>query len=469
MSGTHQRATPIAAEAEEERKIHPGTAAAKKMGWFPLTYKEGFAQWWESVSPAAAEAAVLRFLPFNHPGPATAVDHPHSERTPKLDPHGQRECKSELVPLSGNDRVLNEFSITRMEEEKKEDLVILHGYGAGLAFFYKNFDGLSSVPGWKLWALDLLGYGRSSRPPFKIHAKEPEAKIREAEAWFIDALEEWRIKRGLEKFTLLGHSLGGYLAVSYALKYPGHLKKLILASPVGVPEDPYSVRTEPLKSDPPKDTAEQEFADQDIPTNPPPRRPLPKWLTYLWDANVSPFSFVRWSGPLGPRLVSGWTSRRFGILPEDEAKALHTYAYSLFRQRGSGEYALAYLLAPAAFARDPLIRRIHKLGTLGVPTVFLYGELDWMDVGGGLEAEHKIRTTEVQDEEGRKWWRGGREWVGSETEHGDRSGKKGEAKVRIVTRAGHHLYLENADEFNGFIKEEMRDVEERGKMAAARE
>jgi cardiolipin-specific phospholipase len=60
----------------------------------------------------------------------------------------------------------------------------------------------------------------------------------------VDALEEWRIKRGLDKFTLLGHSLGGYLAVAYALKYPGHLNKLILASPVGIPEDPYAVDEE---------------------------------------------------------------------------------------------------------------------------------------------------------------------------------------------------------------------------------
>ena len=60
------------------------------------------------------------------------------------------------------------------------------------------------------------------------------------------------------------------------------------------------------------------------------------WLVWLWDANVSPFSLVRLTGPLGPRFVSGWTSRRFNHLPPVEAQALHTYAYTLFRQRGSG-------------------------------------------------------------------------------------------------------------------------------------
>ena len=141
-----------------------------------------------------------------------------------------------------------------------------------------------------------------------------------------------------------------------------------------------------------------------------PRKPLPKWLTYLWDANISPFSLVRWSGPLGPRLASGWTSRRFSHLPPEQAQALHSYAYSLFRQRGSGEYALSYILAPGAFARSPLIRRIQGIGRQmiapdgsvtssistaerrrenGIPVVLMYGEKDWMDIDGGYAAVRK--------------------------------------------------------------------------------
>ncbi|RPA88128.1 putative alpha/beta hydrolase [Ascobolus immersus RN42] len=433
--------TPNPHSGEQTRTARPATGA-----WFTLPYREAFGQWWDAVSPAAAEAKVLSFLPFNQPGPATDVNHPHSIKTSPNDPHGQRKATSSMVQLSGKDRILNEFNITRVGEEVKEDIVMLHGYGAGLGFFYKNYDGLSSLPNWRLWALDLLGYGRSSRPPYIIHSKDPVQKVREAEDWFIDALEEWRIKRGLDQFTLMGHSLGGYLAVCYALKYPGHLKKLILASPAGIPEDPYAVNnTEALKSDPPSDSAPQTFQDQDTPTTPPPRRPLPKWLTYLWDANFSPFNFVRWSGPLGPRFVSGWTSRRFGNLPKEEAEALHTYAYSLFRQRGSGEYALPYILAPGAFARDPLVRRIHKLGTLGVPTVLMYGDMDWMDVAGGYASEHAIRSTRIEDPTMQKW----------------ATDVKGEAKVLVVRNSGHHLYVDNWREFNEMVRGEMRDVERR--------
>ena len=289
----------------------------------------------------------------------------------EADPYGPRQWHSNLIKLSGKNRALNEFSVERSDEQTDENLVMLHGYGAGLGFFYKNFEGLSRVPGWKIYALDLLGMGRSSRPPFRLKSKDRQSCITEAEDWFIDALEEWRVQKKMDRFTLLGHSLGGYLAVAYALKYPGHLNKLVLASPVGIPEDPYAVNAEmpePTEStmaneftqdqgEGIKDAAKTQVGDNNNFLNArskreaanqagdnklPPRRTLPKWLTVLWDANIiSPFSFVRWSGPLGPRLVSGWTSRRFSHLGEEESKALHTYAYSLFKMRGSGEYAVS--------------------------------------------------------------------------------------------------------------------------------
>ncbi|KIW08694.1 uncharacterized protein PV09_00641 [Verruconis gallopava] len=466
--------------------------------YFPLGYKEGFSQWWAGLSPAVTEHKVLSFVPYlqqppthtqTGSAPATAspsttdlADEEDRQARPVTstsitDPYGPRRWHSRLVKLSGKDRALNEFSVERIGEEVENNLVMLHGYGAGLGFFYKNFEGLSRRQGWKVYALDMLGMGRSSRPPFKIHAKDKEGKITEAENWFIDALEEWRKERKLEKFTLLGHSLGGYMATAYALKYPGRLNKLILASPVGIPEDPYAVNADMPE---PSDSAVQNEVLQDQATSvngapqakpSAPRRPLPKWLTYLWDANVSPFSLIRWTGPLGPRLVSGWTSRRFSQMPPEEQQALHDYSYSLFRQRGSGEYALAYILAPGAFARSPLIRRIHGVGRQylqphsgpipdadansdrprenGLPVVLMYGEHDWMDVAGGYAAEQKIKDEKERILQGK-----------SDIE---RKRDQGDAKVVIIKKAGHHVYLDGWEQFNDEILWEMGDVERRQK------
>jgi cardiolipin-specific phospholipase len=377
------------------------------------------------------------------------------------DPYGTRKWATTQVVLPGKDRALNEFSVERVGEDVENNLVMLHGYGAGLGFFYQNFESLSRLPGWRLYALDMLGMGRSSRPPFRIHAKDREGKIAEAENWFIDALEEWRVERKIEKFTLLGHSLGGYMAVAYALKYPGRLNKLILASPVGIPEDPNAVNAdlpEPDMSTVANEVTQDQSAvakpnktKQDAADAQAPRRRMSKWFTYLWDANVSPFSVVRLSGPLGPSLVSGWTSRRFSHLPAVESQALHDYSYSLFRQKGSGEYALAYVLAPGAFARSPLIQRIHGVGRQvlaqhnaptvdspspqgsetrenGIPVVLMYGSHDWMDVAGGFAAEHKINNVT-------------REALKDKTAV-ERKKDNGDAKVVIINNAGHHIYLD---------------------------
>lgn len=476
---------------------------------------------WAGLSPASTEHRVLSFIPHlqkppTHTqtgsapvstSPSTADVTKSADRdaepvrtTSLTDPYGPRKWHSNLIQLQGKNRFLNEFSVERMEENVDNNLVMLHGYGAGLGFFYKNFDSLSRLPGWKLYALDMLGMGRSSRPPFKISAKDRQGKITEAENWFIDALEEWRIKKGIDRFTLLGHSMGGYMAVAYALKYPGHLNKLILASPVGIPEDPYAVNAD--MPEPEESTMANEFtqdqessstsdnnnflnarskrdaaANKDSSGGKAPRKPMPKWLTTLWDANISPFSLVRWSGPLGPRLVSGWTSRRFSHLPPDEAQALHDYSYSLFRQRGSGEYALAYILAPGAFARSPLIRRIQGVGRqwiephsgptpdssasskpetgglaqrareTGVPVVLMYGENDWMDVKGGYAAEQKINEEKAKA-------------LANASEEEKRR-ENGDVKVVIIRKAGHHVYLDGPEHFNSVMEEEMKDIESR--------
>ncbi|KAH7031268.1 putative alpha/beta hydrolase [Microdochium trichocladiopsis] len=463
-----------------------GRIPQTKKAFFPLGYKEAAFQWWHSVTPPIAERNVIAHIPYLREAIGSlestpSADHPGAvQSSARTDPYGPRTWRSMMVPLSGKNRELNEFSVQRDGEEVDDTLVMLHGYGAGLGFFYKNFEPITRNEGWKLYALDMLGMGNSTRPTFHIKSKDPAGKIDEAESWFVDALEEWRKIRKIEKFTLLGHSMGGYLAVSYALKYPGHLNKLILASPVGVPEDPYAANAD--MPEPQESTFQDEFTvDQEATTrstgnansrlsspgssgaSTPKKRPYPGWLTWLWDANVSPFSIVRLTGPLGPRFVSGWTSRRFNHLPEEERQTLHDYAYSLFRQPGSGEYALPYLLAPGAHARRPVINRIQDVGRQPIPTtpsdetppttvaketgfpiVFMYGENDWMDVAGGLAAEVKVREA--------------RERALQTATPEEKARENGGAKVIVVTRAGHHLYLDNPDEFNEYLREELEDT-----------
>ncbi|KAK9477480.1 Alpha/Beta hydrolase protein [Lipomyces japonicus] len=387
---------------------------------FPLDFRSAVRDWWHAVPLGIAEHRVLSFLPF-YPAPDDS-----------------RQAESLMVELTPG-RSMNEFQITRTTSEPVTDeLVVLHGYGAGLAFFYRNLDSLSSIPGLRVHALDFLGYGRSSRPRFRIQAKTKLDAVVESESWFVDSLEEWRLKRGIDRFTLMAHSMGGYLGVAYALKHPDRVKKLVLVSPVGVPRNPWPEHddTLPVSAITTELTQSQEQATQVSSSNSSAlssssssssssvnRRAMPKWLVFLWERHVSPFSFVRFTGPFGQQLVALWTSHRFSMLPMNEARALHDYVYSLFSMKGSGEYAITRMLAPGAYARMALIDRIQNLK---IPTLWMYGERDWMDVHAGRQARDLIRANGTKSE------------------------------LVVVPRSGHHLYLDNPDEFNRIVKQELQ-------------
>lgn len=130
---------------------------------------------------------------------------------------------------------------------------------------------------------------QSSRPDFpKFDASQRDASVDAAESFFVDALDEWRTAVGIERMTLAGHSLGGYLATAYALKYPARVAKLVLISPAGVPEQPAD--------------AEERM------------RKLPWWAVRLWNAQVTPMALIRGFGPFGNRFVGQYVQRRFPYL-----------------------------------------------------------------------------------------------------------------------------------------------------------
>ncbi|KAF9100368.1 hypothetical protein BGX29_006658 [Mortierella sp. GBA35] len=300
-------------------------------------------------------------------------------------------------------------------------IVVCHGYGAGLAFFFRNYLSLSQIPDSKIYAIDWLGMGGSSRPAFNFkHTSKTSIKdvVRDSEGFFIEGLEEWRQIQKIEKMVLVGHSLGGYLSTAYALKYPERVEKLILVSPVGIPENPEAQKA-PLP-EPPKEGDSTETSQPTPPRSPPATAPNPptvsSWVRKLavgaWERNITPQSIMRFTGPFGPSLVAAYTSRRFAHLEDDEQKDLNNYIYHISSKSGSGEYALATILAPGAYARWPLMDRLKDLT---MPTAFLYGESDWMDYRAAEKARRSMTVPTV---------------------------------LMRIPNAGHHLYLDNPPAFD---------------------
>lgn len=112
-------------------------------------------------------------------------------------------------------------------------IVLLHGFAGGVGLWCLNLDELCADR--PVYAIDLPGFGRSSRPIFSLDPKTAENE-------FVEMLEEWRIEVELNKeFILLGHSFGGYLSACYALKYPKYVKQLVFIDSWGFSQKPENI------------------------------------------------------------------------------------------------------------------------------------------------------------------------------------------------------------------------------------
>ncbi|KAG5360736.1 putative cardiolipin-specific deacylase [Yarrowia sp. B02] len=190
----------------------------------PLSVAESFKQYFFADNIQKAEYKVLSMMPF----------FPESDGKRKAE-----ICETEIR----KNTFINDFHISNIEQPEHESsssrtLVMLHGWGTGMGLWFENLDAISSLPGWNIHVLDNPGMGRSTRETFDInqHKDDPDGRqmVAETEEWYLSRLEAWREKKGLERFVLLGHSLGGYIASIYAMKYPHRVERLILVSPVGV-------------------------------------------------------------------------------------------------------------------------------------------------------------------------------------------------------------------------------------------
>lgn len=256
------------------------------------------------------------------------------------------------IQIDDDGNYINEFVIYPKNANYSElnHFVLIHGYGAGLGFFLKNFDEISIKKNWCIHSIDLLGYGCSSRPIFNSKTS--------IEEYFVDTLEKWRISRGIDKMLMCSHSLGAYMSLLYTMKYPKHAQKLLLISPAGI------------------------YKPLDLKLN------IPVWFNYLWEQNISPFSLVRNTGPFGSLITSGWTSRRFAKLTSREQFFLHKYTYSIFNARGSGEYYMSQILGAGGVPKLPIIEKIDQITC---DTTWCYGDEDWMPKEGGLKSIEKIK------------------------------------------------------------------------------
>lgn len=109
------------------------------------------------------------------------------------------------------------------EKPNGRTVVLLHGKNFSGAYWAPTIRALTAE-GYRVVAPDQIGFGKSSKPAsyqFSFQALAANTRA------LLDSL-------GVERFALVGHSMGGMLAVRLALMYPERVERLVLVSPIGL-------------------------------------------------------------------------------------------------------------------------------------------------------------------------------------------------------------------------------------------
>ncbi len=125
-------------------------------------------------------------------------------------PDSQKDGKFVLV---------NGAKLWVLEVGTGDPLFIIPGGPGGAHITYRAFDGISSTN--KIVYFDAFGRGKSDT------AKNVKEYSLNRD---IEDLEGLRLALHYDKINVLGHSYGGLVAQGYALKYPQHIKHLVLAN-----------------------------------------------------------------------------------------------------------------------------------------------------------------------------------------------------------------------------------------------
>ena len=119
------------------------------------------------------------------------------------------------VPTNGN-------SVNYRQEGQGSPVILVHGIAASLYDWVYMMPDLAAH-GYQAYALDLLGHGESYKPD-------------DPQVYHVDFLfahfENWLDQLRLDsRLLLVGHSLGGYLSLRYALRFPERMRGLVLIDP----------------------------------------------------------------------------------------------------------------------------------------------------------------------------------------------------------------------------------------------
>ena len=102
-----------------------------------------------------------------------------------------------------------------------EPLLLVHGLGAEADVWAYCLEPLSQTH--RVIAPDLLGFGRSSKPLINYRL-----------ATFVEMLDRFLQALSIPRLSFVGNSMGGWIAASFAIRFPERVSKLVLNDAIGI-------------------------------------------------------------------------------------------------------------------------------------------------------------------------------------------------------------------------------------------
>jgi pimeloyl-ACP methyl ester carboxylesterase len=304
---------------------------------------------------------------------------------------------------------INTISYHRPEHTKT--ILLLHGFGFGCVQWVPNWHSLTAVA--NVHAIDLPGFGCSGHPKFSGDTPE------EALLFFVQLVEEWlkAYYKGLgcdpQPVILVGHSFGGYIAGHFAANYPHRLKGLILVDAFGI------------NGKPSEEYLQEFYRCAGF------QQKMKIWTAKTLFYQVGVPTVLRAAGPLGKHLLTRKQPtmtrnfRNYVANPNDLTDYLY---HANVASRNSGWNVFSLLLEGMGAhigegfwvkipVRDALCR------VKDAPMLFVCGDRSWVDPSDAQECQ-RVRSSRYP---------------------------QSATTFTLVSRAGHHVYLDNPREFNNTV------------------
>jgi len=132
-----------------------------------------------------------------------------------LDEWAKKYAAGKFIDLDG-------YSTHYIEKGEGEPVILIHGFLYNSYMWNNNIDALADR--FKVYALDLWGFGYSTREPLDYGYPLYADQLLK----FMDALN-------IQKASLVGHSMGGGTCIFFSVQHRERVNKVILVDPAGMP------------------------------------------------------------------------------------------------------------------------------------------------------------------------------------------------------------------------------------------